>query len=408
MSENQDPTSPPPESAAEPRHQPAGALRVLLVIAAIVVLVGGCILGAMAGSLHQPAAMEDNLLAFGAVLLAIFLCGVLLAAGWTVGMLGEMHTRALASREDSADNVRPALERLEQSLRMLNSLQSRPDGRPAELASGAGRQPAAVEELRDLMLMSEEQRKIFADRHWQQRKRHHLESIEREVLVGDWAAAFSRLEELRIVMPGDAQVQELAERVQSEQIARLEEDVRAARSRLRPMMASAMWQQAESLAEGLRTKYPGREEADRVVEDVRREREAWERENSDRLFRDITAATERRQWRGAILALEEFVRRYPLDPRAEALRLDLPTLQENAAAHERKEAEERFKDLLKHQRYDEAITVAKEVVHKYPQSPTATELNKLLPRVQELARQEQARLASQPAPPQAAAAPVPA
>ncbi len=73
--------------------------------------------------------------------------------------------------------------------------------------------------------------------------------------------------------------------------------------------------------------------------------------------------------------------------RAEALRLDLPTLQENAAAHERKEQEELFKDLIKRQRYEEAISVARAVIQKYPNSPTATELNKLLPRVDEFRRQ---------------------
>jgi hypothetical protein len=94
-----------------------------------------------------------------------------------------------------------------------------------------------------------------------------------------------------------------------------------------------------------------------------------------------------------VLAVDEFIRRYPLDPRAEALRMDLPTLQENAAAHERKEQEEHFKDLLKKQKYDEAVLVARAVIRKYPHSPTATELNKLLPRVEEMARQEASRVA---------------
>ncbi len=383
----------------QPFHA-AHTLRGLLVAAALLVLIGALVLAAMATSI-QPPSLGNGLLAFATLLMGIFLSGVLAAAAWIVGAVGEMQHQTTGAGE--GDDVRPALERLEQSLRMLNSIQTKTDPRPiVESANaginiiGAARHPGAVEELRDLMLMSEEQRKQFADRHWAQRKRTHLDAIEREVLVGDWSAVFSRLDELSIVMPGDPQLQELQERVESEQTARLDEDVRSARGRLRPLMNSAMWAQAETLADSLQTRYPGKEEADRVVEDVRREREAWERENSDRLFRDIAAANGRRQWRGAILALEEFVRRYPLDPRAEALRLDLPTLQENAAAHDRKQAEEHFKDLLKHQRYDEAISVAREVLQKYPHSPTATELNKLLPRVQEMATQEAARVAAQP------------
>ena len=182
--------------------------------------------------------------------------------------------------------------------------------------------------------------------------------------------------------------------MESEQSSRLEEDVRVARGRLKQLMSAALWQQAEELAGGLQEKYPGKAEADRLADDVRRERDNWERENMERLFRDISAANDKRQWRHAAQAVEEFIRRYPLDPRAEALRLDLPTLQENAAAHERKEQEEHFKDLFKRQRYDEALVVARGMIQKYPHSPLATELNKLLPRVEEMATQEAAKAAT--------------
>jgi len=254
-----------------------------------------------------------------------------------------------------------------------------------------------LEQLRDITLMNEQQRQHYAQRYWAQRKQMHIVAIEREVLVGDWAAVFGRLEELQVVLPGDAQVAELRGRVESEQNARLEEDVRMARNRIKQFMAAgsaANWTQAEDLAGALQMRYPGRVEATQLVEDVRREREAWERENAERLFRDIAAATEKRQWRHAVLAVEEFIRRYSLDARAEALRLDLPMLQENAGAQERKEQEEHFKDLLKRQRYDEALAVARAVIQKYPQSPTSTELTKLMPRVEEMAKQEAATQAS--------------
>jgi hypothetical protein len=270
--------------------------------------------------------------------------------------------------------------------------------RPDAAATGGAadiRTQHVLEQIRDLTLMNDAQRSLYAARHWARRKQIHLDAIEREVLVGDWVSAFARLEELQIVLPGDEQMAELRVRVESEQMARLEEDVRVARGRLRQLMSATLWQQAEDLAAALQAKYPGKAEAQRLGEDVRREREAFERESMERLFKDITAATERHQWRQAILAVDEFIRRYPLDERSDKLRLDLPTLQENAAAQERKEQEENFKDLLKRQRYDEAILTAKAVIAKYPQSATATELTRLLPKVEELARQEALRVANQ-------------
>jgi hypothetical protein len=368
-------------------------LRVMLVLAAVLVLVASCGLAIVWLSSHDPAASRTLLVATGCVLAGFVSAVALIVASSIVGMLA-----ALLSRLNASDDVRPALERLEQSLRVLNAMQNRAEApRPDTAAAGGDiRMQHVLDQIRDLTLMNDEQRSRFAARHWARRKQTHLDAIEREVLVGDWVSAFARLEELQIVLPGDAQMAELRVRVESEQMARLEEDVRVARGRLQQMMNSALWQQAEDLAAALQAKYPGKAEAQRLGEDVRREREAFERESMERLFKDITAATERHQWRQAILAVDEFIRRYPLDERAERLRLDLPTLQENAAAQERKEQEENFKDLLKRQRYDEAILTAKAVVAKYPQSATATELNRLLPKVEELARQEALRVANPP------------
>ncbi|HEY4328592.1 MAG TPA: hypothetical protein VGN88_02560 [Phycisphaerae bacterium] len=370
-------------------------LRGVLVVAAVLVFIGGCGMAGILASSHSPPDSDILLISFTAVVGSLVLAVLMIAASSVVGMLDVLVSRSSAA---PVDDVRPALERLEESLRKLNSLQNRPEAARADggaAATGSAWPVHLMEQVRDVGLMNEEQRKRYAQRHWSQRKKLHQECIEREVLVGDWPSVFERLEELQIITPGDPQIAELRERVESEQNSRLDEELRITRGRLRQLMGAALWQQAEELAASLQSKYPAKAEADRLVEDVRRERENWERETAERLFRDIAAATERRQWRQAILALEEFVRRYPLDARAEALRLDLPMLQENAAAHERKEQEEFFKDLLKRQHYEEAVRVARAVIGKYPQSPTATELNKLLPKVEELAKQDAARIAAQ-------------
>jgi hypothetical protein len=396
-------------SESHPANRPNAlpAFRAVLAVVAVVVFLGGL---AVAG-LTVVDAMDHPTVpvaltasrAIAAALLGLVLATLLVAAGAILGTLASLARAAAAPPQAPPDDVRPALNRLEQSLRLLNTTQSRPDAAPARDAYGGnGQSPLPLlEQLRDLTLMSDAQRDRWAARHWTRRRDAVAESVERDVLVGDWAAAFVKLDDLRLVLPDDPQVAELRERVESEQTSRLDEDMRTARSHVRSLISSAAWPQAEELAAELQRKYPGKADPAALAEDVRREREAFERANMDRLFRDIAAATERRQWRQAVLALEEFIRRYPNDPRADALRLDLPTLVENAAAQERREQEAHFKDLLKNQRYAEAIGVARAAIQKYPASPTATELNKLLPRVEELARQEAAKQ-------QTAAAPAPA
>ena len=378
----------------------AQILRAVLLVAGLVLLVGSC--GIAFFIYNQTPTQQSAILSLACVLAGLFLSVFLLALSSIVGLLAYAATRAAAV---PVDDVRPALERLEQSLRLLNNMQSRADHSTAAVVTTdsvpgvpAGRLLQTFEQLRDIALMNDEQQTRYATRHWQNRKLIHLEAIERDVLIGNWPTAYARLDELEIVMPGDQHVANMRERVDSEQISRLDEDVRVARARLQQLMSAAMWQQAEDLAIALQTKYPGKPQADAVADDVRREREAWERETMDRLFRDISTATTQRRWRQALLAVEEFIRRYPLDPRAEALRLDLPTLKENAAAQERKEQEEHFKELLKRQRYEEALYVGRALIARYPQSAMGAELTRMLPKVEELARQEAAKLAESAAP----------
>ncbi len=372
----------------------AQVLRSVLVAVGILLLGGGCAVAFFNYNDNQTP--HGAIVSLACVLAALFLAVVLLAASSVVGMLAAAMGRLHAV---PVDDVRPALERLEQSLRLLNSMQSRADHAVSQAAENvpgtlSARAQQTLEQLRDFALMNPEQKQRYAARHWAHRKQSHLEAIERDVLVGNWVTAFSRLDELEIVLPGDVQVAEMQERVESEQVSRLDEDVRVARSRLQQLIGAGLWQQAEELAAAIQVKYPGKAEADRLVEDVRRDREAWERETAERLLRDIAVAIERRQWRQSLLALEEFIRRYPLDPRSEAFKLDLPQLQENAAAQERKEQEEHFKELLKRQRYEEALYVARALVARYPQSATSAELTRMLPKVEELARQEAAKQAN--------------
>ncbi len=371
-----------------------GLMRVALTVVGLVVFLGGCaIAGLTIFDYNQNPGMPIGKavsLAVGAMLLGMLLAALLFAASGILGVLARV-LEHVANPAVEPDDVRPALGRLEQSLRMLNTLQTRNESTAVRGTVGVNGTNLAplLEQLRDFSLMNNDQRERFAVRHWRRRRDVLTELIERDVLIGDWTAAFRRLEDLQLLMPDDTQVAELAERVQSEQNARLEEEMRVARNQLRHFVEIASWQQANELAAELQRKYPGKAEPVQFASDVRREHEAYERANMDRLFRDIASATERRQWRAAVLAIEEFIRRYPNEVRAESLRLDLPTLVENAAAHERKEQEESFKDLLKRHRYNEAIAVARGVIQKYPKSPAAAEYHKLLPRIEEFARQQE-------------------
>jgi hypothetical protein len=248
-----------------------------------------------------------------------------------------------------------------------------------------------LEELRDLELMDDQQRREVARRHWARRKETLFRALERSMSKGEWAAAQERLEELRRMLPGDPDVAQWQERITREQAARLEGDLVAARNQVRHSMSISAWEQAQDVVAGLQRKYPGAPEVLEIAANVEREREAFDRENTDRLFRDLADATEHRQWRRAVHVGEEIARRFPQDSRVEEIEQALPMMRDNAGVEERKEQEELFKDLLKRQRHEEALTVARGVIEKYPGSPAAVELMKLAPKVEEMIRVEQAK-----------------
>jgi hypothetical protein len=245
-----------------------------------------------------------------------------------------------------------------------------------------------LQHLRDAAMMDDAQRQQCAARHWAKRKEALVHLIERHMLSGDWCMARSRLDDLQALLPADTDVQTLGERLAAEHAARLGEDVTVARAQLRRLLNITAWQEAEEIVTSLEHKYPQDAQVQNLAADLAHEREKLERENRERLLSELADATDQRQWRRAITAAEDFVQRYPKDNVTERLQFDLATLRDNATAHDRKEQETLFKDLLKRQHYAEAENVAKALIEKYPTSPAAAELTRMLPRVEELHRQE--------------------
>lgn len=304
------------------------------------------------------------------------------------------------SSQTTLEGVQSSLLRVEQAIREAPAggaggyvaaapVAQQPAGATDEVTQATTAQMLdLLQQIRDVTMMSDAQRHLWSSRHWTRKKEFITRLIERNITTGEWAVAFTRMEELRALLPEDAEVQALGQRLVEEQSARLKDDITAARTQLRHLMSITAWAQAEEVAAALLNKYPHEAEVQAVTADVQRERAAFEQENMQRLFLDLHDSTEHRQWMRTIQVAEELVRRYPYEKRVEKLRKDLPTIRENAESQERKEQEDLFKDLLNRQRYEEAAGVARGVIGKYPNSQAAQQLMKLLPKVEELIKQE--------------------
>ena len=376
-----------------------GVLVFVLVALGVVFILGGIAFCVLTVSTTPAATTMAGMTSLSItngflVLLAGVIPGILFLSIAAILNLLSAHARQSQLQISTLEQLRNGVQSLDVAMRI-----------PAAPASAAPRpQPvvrAAVEDsaqpllldlleqVRDAALMSDAQRRQLGAIHWGKRKLLLTESIERHMLSGNWAPARVQLEELQALLPEDGEVRSLAEKVSGEYAARLSEDLRAADSQLRHLLSIAAWQEAGELVAALEHKYPGAAQIRNMRENVQQERDAFEREHKERLLAQVSEATAKKQWQRAIGAVEEFIAKYPHDKRTELLRVDLATVQENARTQERKEQEVQFRELLKRHRYEEAIGVARAVIAKYPNSPSAVELTKLLPKVEDLYRQQQ-------------------
>lgn len=385
------------------------ALQLLLILCSILIIVQGF---RMALPLYN---IDRNLF-------ADFILGTILLAAALWSIVGALYLLAVQTqqnynRNSQLDQLQQTLKNLSTQITNLAQAHETPATLPASpvlsapaphptaternlnQASGLGMSPEltanpeqqmveVLKQLRDLMMMSENQRSQFAHHHFGKRKDVLLKQIERAIATSHWQTAEEQIRELQRILPEDPIGSELAARVADEKMTRLHQDIEAARIQLRHLMSITAWTQAEELVAGLHQRYPTAVEVQELGAEVRQEKTAFEQDHLQRLILDLKEATDHRQWRHAVSLAEELIRRYPSEKQVERLRVDLPTLQENAESQDRKEQETQFKDLLHRQRYEEALAIAHQLIAKYPNSSAATELSKLTPKVQELIAQE--------------------
>ena len=96
-------------------------------------------------------------------------------------------------------------------------------------------------------------------------------------------------------------------------------------------------------------------------------------------------AANRREWKTALSLALTVIQRFPKSPEAQALRMQLPTLRENAEIQARQRMEAEIRDLIKARRFDEALRITDELIQQYPNSPQAAVLREQLPRLEEKA-----------------------
>jgi hypothetical protein len=84
---------------------------------------------------------------------------------------------------------------------------------------------------------------------------------------------------------------------------------------------------------------------------------------------------------------QRLVDRFPDHPKTARIKEQLATLQQNAEIEERQELEVRIQELIRGHKFHDAIELSEELLNRFPQSPQAEAIEKLLPRIRELANE---------------------
>jgi outer membrane protein assembly factor BamD (BamD/ComL family) len=123
-----------------------------------------------------------------------------------------------------------------------------------------------------------------------------------------------------------------------------------------------------------------------LFQHVCRERQVFEQGHRGRLHEEIQQLVRQRRWQEAAQAARQFIATFPTGPDTEALRVQLETLEANAEIQTRQQLESQIKEHIRRQEYWDALALARRIIADYPFSPQANALRNQLPRLEELAR----------------------
>jgi len=392
---------------------PSKAGTVLMIqLAAIVLLLVGLAVGAIdvTRAAQTPLAATDGPslrvplvvdavtagLEFVGIALILYALAALIAVGATAAeQTGQSTVRALESME----SLREAMEHAAAAMAQAAANQPTAAAPPASADSLAAaaknletlRQMLAVlQELRQLALLNDQQKQAMLAMQRQRGKMDRLEKVAAFLKDHHWARAADDLDQLSLDFPDDAQVAELRQHLQVGREHDTAKTVSQTRERIEDAMAVSNWDEAFSAAQELADDFPENEDARALLKRVVHEREIFNESTAHRLYDEVKDDIDHRHWRRALAGARKLIEKFPEHRRAVSVRAQMPTIQDNAEIEERQEQEKRIQELVRGQRFIEAIELAEDLLDRFPGSPQADSLEQLLPKLRDLAVRDDA------------------
>jgi outer membrane protein assembly factor BamD (BamD/ComL family) len=242
-----------------------------------------------------------------------------------------------------------------------------------------------LQELRDLSILPEEERRKRAMELAENELTKVQARIRFFIAEGDFAKAEDAAKEIAARRPQDARALELAEIVELSREQHEVGEVAAITQEVNDLISMSAWSQARQKVQELQERYPDNSDARQLMVRIEREYRIFQDEQQRRRYAEVQRFVSRKRWEEAKAAAHAFVERFAGSDDAEAVRLQIPTLELNAEIEVRQRLEAEIMDLAKHGRYIDATALAKRVIAQYPDSPQADALRQQISRLEELA-----------------------
>lgn len=228
-----------------------------------------------------------------------------------------------------------------------------------------------LREVRDITLLNDAERAKRLEMQARGTARRLTDEVPSLLREHNWIEAQRRVQEARERFPTLSEwdaLERQIEQVRSQVEAR---DLESATRQVNDLAVLGAWERAYEVVLELMERHPNSPKTAELAKRVSQERERSEAENRARLMAQAQEAVHGRDWNGAMTLSTQLIERYPRSPEAHALRIQLPTLRENAEIQTRKYLEAEIRKHIEEHRYRDAVRLANELIERYPDSPQA-------------------------------------
>jgi outer membrane protein assembly factor BamD (BamD/ComL family) len=319
--------------------------------------------------------------------------GLLLAIGAFAALLA---LAALIRREAQAPpSVTNSLNRLQQQAMELHgkiadlqlmyerlSRQSQPQTK--DYTTTLQKLEFSLAEIREIALLPDSDRKHRVQSQRKEVKTTKVNELFGLVAARDWPTAERLIVGLQTEYPNDPEVARGRSYLEHSRRLFETETMQSSVREINDLMSVMDWENALHAARQLVQGFPTSGDARSLLEHVQREHEMHCHTTAQRLFDEFKHEVDQRMWRSALARAKRLLDCYPEHRHAEQIRAQMKTLAENAEIEERQELEVRIQEMIRGAQFTEAIDLAEDVIHRFPNSPQADSLDTLLPRIRQM------------------------